>query len=198
MKASIVLNNYIDCQVKQDYVICVDGGYNYCLGKCDCIIGDLDSIGNIPVEVKIIKFDSRKNQTDGELAIRQAISCGYNDLTIYGGIGGRIDHTIGNLGLLPLAYSLNAKAILLSSTLEVFFVKDSLTFETKLDDIVSIFSFDGNAVVSSVSGLSYPLDNLTLEELSTRGVSNYAVKTQVSIVISSGSVFVFHYLAKQE
>ncbi len=43
-----------------------------------------------------------KDESDTELAIRAALARGADALTIVGGLGGRPDHLIANVGLLAL------------------------------------------------------------------------------------------------
>ena len=86
-----------------DYIICADGGVD--IAKTygimpDCVIGDFDStINSNRLDCLYITLPSEKDFTDTEAAINHAIELGIRDITVYGGIGGRLDHTLGNVGL---------------------------------------------------------------------------------------------------
>lgn len=89
-----------------DY-IGVDRGAMYCLENnisMLCALGDFDSLSKeqfdtLKNETKLVCLPCRKNETDGEYAIRYAHSLGYDEIDVYGVTGGRLDHflTIFNL-----------------------------------------------------------------------------------------------------
>lgn len=64
----------------------------------DCVIGDFDSTINTTDLIAFISHYRlrRSDFTDTEAAINHAIELGIRDITVYGGIGGRLDHTFGN------------------------------------------------------------------------------------------------------
>ena len=65
------------------------------------LLGDLDSIqSRIPKELPLKTFPPEKDYTDLELAIHTAIEKKASHVEIWGGIGGRLDHTVANLQLL--------------------------------------------------------------------------------------------------
>ena len=54
MTTAIILNGKcLDFEVKDDYIICADGGYRLLGKKPDCVIGDFDSLAEIPKDVKV-------------------------------------------------------------------------------------------------------------------------------------------------
>jgi thiamine pyrophosphokinase len=65
--------------VSNDYIICVDGGTRHLSGlgvKPDIIIGDLDSSGELPDGVEVLKFKSEKDETDTMLAVMHGLNLG--------------------------------------------------------------------------------------------------------------------------
>ena len=89
-----------------DIIICADGGTIHAkhLGVTpDYIIGDFDSIHSDILnhykqkkEVAIIE-DHDQEKTDLELAINLAETLDPKEISIYGALGRRIDHTLANL-----------------------------------------------------------------------------------------------------
>ena len=86
-------------------MVSIDGGYDYCLSHNivpDIIMGDFDSseneMGDIRIPVK--SFPPEKDYTDMALAAKEAIITGCDTILIYGGTGGRPDHTLANIQLL--------------------------------------------------------------------------------------------------
>jgi thiamine pyrophosphokinase len=89
-------------------LIGVDGGINYCdkLGLTPhWIIGDFDSVDPDILkkfqDSEALTLPRAKDETDLEAAINRAIKIdSHAQMVIFGGLGGRIDHTLGNLYLL--------------------------------------------------------------------------------------------------
>ena len=65
----------------------------------DLIVGDFDSLGYVPREKRVSRYPEHKDQSDMELAMEKAVNFRHDTLFIYGGIGGRLDHTLANLQL---------------------------------------------------------------------------------------------------
>ena len=82
------------------FVIAADAGIEK-LNKAgivpDLIIGDFDSLGARPSGENVRIFPVEKDDTDTMLCLKHAIGQGANDVTILGGIGGRLDHTFANI-----------------------------------------------------------------------------------------------------
>lgn len=89
----------------QILTIAVDGGANHLadLGlEPQVVAGDNDSLrpGLFPLAQRE-QYPQRKNFSDGEAALRYALSRCSGRIYIFGGLGGRLDHHLANL-LLPL------------------------------------------------------------------------------------------------
>lgn len=194
MKTAIILNSKPNCHISEHDVICADGGYKYAKGKnVLALVGDFDSLTSIPKNVNVIRHPIEKNMTDGEIAISYAVEQGFDDLVIYGATGGRLDHVLGNISLLSLAYSLGAQAKILSRGFSIYYTKEKLVFNAQKNQLVSVFAYGGDAVVKYQKGLHYPMDMLTLKSFCTRGISNIAVEEKVEISVESGEVIIFHF-----
>ena len=93
---------------KEDLVIAADGGYTHLqeLGiRTDLLIGDMDSLsGAVPEGVRVLPFKPEKNDTDMALSAAYALTEGFQRIRIYGGSGGRFDHTLANLQLYNSGY----------------------------------------------------------------------------------------------
>lgn len=197
MKTAILLNSDEIGAVAEKDVICADGGYRYSEGKnVLAVVGDFDSVPALPEGVKVVRYPEHKDMTDGEIAVRYAVSEGYGELNIYGATGGRLDHVLGNLSLLGLAGSLGAKAKITAPGFTVYFTDKTLSFAAKKGQIVSVFAYGGDAVVEYQKGMSYPMDMLRLVSFNTRGISNIAVGNGVEIKVASGKILVFHFDAE--
>jgi thiamine pyrophosphokinase len=92
----------------------------------DLLIGDFDSIDRELLTffrergVKITEFPPEKDWTDLELAVQTVINLNVQEILIYGAIGDRLDHTLGNLSLLHQVMLSGAKAIIVGLKERVF------------------------------------------------------------------------------
>jgi len=97
----------IRCPAPEDTVIAADGGWRICREEGivpDLLLGDFDSLHTVPDFGHIRRVPVEKDDTDMMLAIKEGLARGETDFRLYGGVGGRTDHTIANLqGLLYLA-----------------------------------------------------------------------------------------------
>ena len=56
----------------------------------DLIVGDFDSLGEIPSGENVVYHKPEKDDTDMLLAVREALNRGARTIIIYGGLGGRL------------------------------------------------------------------------------------------------------------
>jgi thiamine pyrophosphokinase len=195
MDIAIVLNGpNLDLEVAEPYIICADGGYNLLKGEKtpDIIIGDMDSIGELPENIRTRIVPKQKDFTDGEFAIRLACETkGVQTIKIYGAFGGRPDHQLANLGLLRIAKSQNKKAIIVAKGITVSFETSFVEYETDRGDIISVISSGGDAILDGGKGLFYEIKDLHLNSFDSRGISNIATDNKISFSIKKGEIYLF-------
>ena len=64
---------------EDDLVIAADGGYDHLIKfgiRCDILLGDLDSIREVPKKIETVTFPVRKDETDSFLAYREGVRRG--------------------------------------------------------------------------------------------------------------------------
>lgn len=195
MEIAIILNSGVPVtrKIDADKVICTDGGYLLSPVRPDYLVGDLDSLGEPPEGIPLLKHDSHKNFTDGESAVYFAKELGADSVTLYGVTGGRCDHFLGNLAVMALAMKLGMRVRSYDSDAEIYGVSAELdpefSIELKKGETFSILPHGGAATVTEAKGTEYPLDDLTLTPTDTRGVSNLAVADRVSFRVTRGRAF---------
>lgn len=191
-----------DNRIANAFVICADAGYDKAKQESispDILMGDFDSLETeLPGDIKTFTFPARKDYTDTGLALKYALDNGYKNVTIVGGIGGRLDHTIANIQDIAGFYKkgLNITIMDLRNALTVLgpgeyslqdrtqrYVKsvseDSIrAFQS--DEYFSVFAYTEKAVVS-IRGAAYPLDHHTIINTYPLGVSN---KTEGSTILT--------------
>lgn len=175
-------------------LICTDGAANWLLENQitpDVIIGDLDSIsegvrGGLSPEV-IHHVGSQQN-TDLEKALEYALDEGYDAATIIAATGKREDMTLANLYLVAkYAEKIHIQLLTNYSTIEA--ITDEYSSTAELGEKISLLPV-GTVEGVTTTGLEYPLVNEDLE-LGTRGVSNRANTSQISISVKSGTLLIF-------
>ena len=81
------------------FVIAADQGLRY-LEEAgitpDLIVGDFDSLGIVPQGANVVRHPVEKDDTDMMLAVKTGLARGYRTFVLYGGLGGRLDHTYAN------------------------------------------------------------------------------------------------------
>ena len=201
-ESSFSLSNYIISRVNlllnsscSPFIICADGGYANLKDTGivpDLIIGDFDSYSKeLPEDIPIVKLPVEKDDTDTGMCIRYALNHGMNDITIIGGIGGRLDHTIANIQLMAGACENGAAIKMLSPCNEAYIVKnDSLTVARKEGFSLSVFSLTEHSYGVSLSGLYYPLDNTVLTSHFPLGVSNSFTDDEAVVTVKDGMLLV--------
>lgn len=195
---------------QEDFIICADGGLdliNDYKVTPDVVIGDFDSSAKNEKEIlnlygnetEIIKVKSEKDETDTLLCIKHAISLGYDNVVLLGGLGGRFDHTIGNLQGLSyfLDESLGKKEIVLvdRDNFVTIIKNSSLLLNKSMFPMwskirFSIFSWNEKCSGIDIEGAKYPLKNATLSNSFPIGVSNEFDKDSVVITCKSGKLLV--------
>ena len=195
MNVAVVLNGpKINIDIKEEYIICADGGYNSLQQGIipSIILGDMDSIGKIPPGIENIIIPKVKDYTDGEFAIRYASRVkGVENIYIYGALGGRIDRILANLGLLKIASSLGKKAYILDKDTIVTYENKVVKYDVKKGDIISIFADGNKARLINGQGLFYKIDDLELTPFESVGISNIATLNYIKFEVLQGAVYLF-------
>lgn len=195
MDVAVVLNGpKLDINIKEKYIICADGGYNSLPQGIipSIILGDMDSIGEIPPGIENIVIPKVKDYTDGEFAIRYAARLqGVEKIYIYGALGGRADHILANIGLLKIAYSLGKKAFIVDKETLITYENKDVNYEVSKGDIISILADELGVRLNKGEGLFYKLNDLELNPFESRGISNIAICTTIKFEVTSGGVYLF-------
>ena len=204
MKICIVLNgeikNYkktkeIIQQGNYNYIIGADGGCNH-LYKMD-IIGDLDSINKELISfykeknVVFKKYPSHKDETDSEICIYLAKKLNGTNVDFIGTLGGRIDHTLANIGLMNYVKNMDMNPRILTSEEEILIARnEEITLKGNKGDTVSILSIDGVAKGVTLENMEYPLENGNIGYLSSLGISNVMLENKCNIKIENGCILI--------
>ena len=157
----------------------------------DLIVGDFDSLGEVPSVGSIIAHRPEKDDTDMLLAVREALERKAEQIVIFGGMGGRPDHEYANLQTLAYIANHSAKGYLVGRGSICTIIKDDkLTFDGDAKGIISVFCIGDKAEGVDLTGLKYPLKNHTLTCYYPLGVSNEFTGVPAAISVRSGMLLV--------
>ena len=187
---------------EEDLVIAADGGYVYCkmLGIVpDIILGDLDSVEEEDAREiaeiykqdpeRVVLLPSEKDDTDTLAAIRVGLSEGCKQFLIYGGQGGRLEHTIANIQCLKFLKEQGAVGYLMDGTGMVLVAQnETVRFKKEMEGYLSLFAMDAKAEGVTIRNMKYELDNAFITNSFPVGVSNEFIGEEGEITVKEGTV----------
>ena len=179
-------------------IIAVDSGIEHLLNLSlnpNTLIGDLDSISKKSLDevkkngVKILAFNSNKDQTDFELALNYLEEAEKSKVYIIGGESGEIDHLISIFLLIPsksffenIIWLYGDKRIIFRQKLELNIKKLTKFSVIPLTDLTNL----------SIDGAEWNLDNKDIQFGETLTLRNNTNEEQLNIRCDKG-VFALIY-----
>lgn len=184
---------------EKDFVIALDGGLLVC-EKCgivpDMIVGDFDSLpeekkeclDQYPEEI-LYRLPREKDDTDTLAAIKLAIGRGFREFVIYGGLGGRLSHTIANIQCLMYLKERSINGVLVGKDTKAFLLRnETCILDEKESGYVSIFAYSPRAEGISLKNLKYELEDACLTDSFPLGISNEFVGKSAEITVKEGTL----------
>ena len=179
---------------ENDIVIAADGGYDILkrIGvEADILLGDFDSISQIPSHKNMIEHPAEKDDTDTHLAYKFGWEKGYRNFVIFGGIGGRIDHTIANLQTIAnIAHEGGQGFLVGNDTVITSICNSQICFSNEFQGNISVFAQGGIAENVSISGLKYCVDSVCLKPDIPLGVSNEFIGKRAEVSVKNGTLLI--------
>ena len=201
----LILLSYMECVTPDmaqdlaetaDYIIAADGGQNRAREfglQPDCVIGDFDSTTlDEDFDCIYITYPAEKDLTDTEAALTHALEKGCRNVILLGGMGGRLDHTMGNIGLLDKYYSSFDHMEFIDGKNRMELLKDSGR-SLKRDARYKYFglvSLNAEASGIDIRGAKYELTGASLERASSLGVSYEFKEDTVEICVQDGILLI--------
>lgn len=177
-----------------DPVIAADRGYAHAasLGiNPDVVVGDFDSLGSVPDAGELIRLNVRKDDTDLDHAVGVALERGWDDIVVYGAVGGKLDHTLGNIAVAERAALAGAKILFIGEDSSFTVIRNtSFTLPARDSGRISVLSLDAESRGVHIAGLSYEADGVALRRASTVGVSNAFVGKPSRIAVEDGTLLI--------
>ena len=184
-----------------DLIIAADGGTHLCLARNvspHVVVGDMDSLApEILADLKskgveIKAYPPRKDETDLELALKEALDRNATEIIILGALGKRWDMTLANVLVLTSSILQGIKTRILDGRQEITCLGggQKAVFNGRPGDVLSLSPLQDSADGITLKGLEYPLKNATLPLGSTRGISNVFTGETAEIELKTGCLLV--------
>lgn len=161
------------------------------------IMGDFDSVDTTLLEEyrhksEIMNFPPEKDYTDSHLAIWEAIKRGMKEICIMGATGTRIDHLLGNIGLLNLGLDADVDMEIVDSWNRIRMINREymLQKDQQFGRYISLIPFDACVQGITLTGFKYPMVNGCLQREVSMGISNELVEEQGEITIQKGRLLI--------
>jgi len=178
-----------------DFVIAADGGYLHLQQagiQPNLLVGDFDSLEQEPDFENRIRLPKEKDDTDMVFAVRQGYDLGFRHFVIYGGLGGRLDHTMANIQTLAYLSQLGASGFLVGEgRVLTALTNGRMEFGREMKGIISIFCHGDEALGVDLYGLKYPLRKAVLKATMPLGVSNEFIGTESSVSVEKGTLILY-------
>lgn len=189
------INDYNDIKTiigTNENIYGADGGglhiYNLNL-KPKLLLGDFDSLSSeiyekFAKECQIKNYPPNKDYSDGELLIKTLYD-DYDELIIFGALGGRYDHSFFNAFLLE-AYP---KCRIINNKEELFFINSSYKFLNSKGKTVSFLPLDRENCISLID-FEYELDKKDVKRGESLTLSNIISKNDAEAIVHHGAFLV--------
>ena len=179
-----------------DFVICADNSFPNAIAegiKPNLIIGDFDTGAPIsfPEGVEIMRFPVEKDDADTMLCVKEAARRGFSEITVAGGLSGRLDHTFANIQMLAYGISHRINITVTDGANTAFMLSPGkMSIPEKAGFSLSVFSYGAKASGISLRGVKYPIENGELTNLFPLGLSNEITAEEAEISFVEGLLLI--------
>lgn len=194
-----LLNSLVN---QYNLIVAADGGIDYAL-KAGIIpevaLGDMDSLEDPALlsglkDTEVITVSPEKDETDTELGLALLKDRGVDDITLWGGGGGRLDHL---LAIRALYEGSNPPTEWYTAGERVVLIKDRFLMEGFNGRRISLFPVGSEECRMRSMGLKWPLDSLRWDN-SRFGISNIVTQDEFIIEMVSGRLILIHDLGSED
>ena len=182
------INNYDfirESLQSDDYVIFCDSGLKHLSAlqvKPSLIVGDFDSHENPHLDTETIVLPCEKDDTDTVYAMKEAIKRGFDTFLLIGVVGGRLDHTLGNISMLLYLDSHGCKGTIIDDYSEMEIISSAPAYIEDKYEFFSLLNITGCAKGITIQNAKYPLDDGEITCEYQYGVSNEVFPGKTAIV----------------
>ena len=169
----------------EDFFVFCDSGLKHMdrLGvRPSLIVGDFDSHENPHLEAETIVLPREKDDTDTVYGVKEALKRGFDTFLLIGVVGGRLDHTLGNVSILLYLDAIGKKGVIVDDYSEMEIVSSSPVSISDRYAYFSLLNVSGRAKGVTIQNAKYPLDNAEITCEYQYGISNEVLPGRTAIV----------------
>lgn len=173
------------CLSEDDFFVFCDSGLKHLealSGRADLIVGDFDSHENPHLDTETIVLPCEKDDTDTVYAVKEAVKRGFREFLLLGVVGGRLDHTLGNVSILLYLESVGCHGTIIDDYSEMEIVSGETA---RIEDRYAFFSLlniTGQAEGVTIKNAKYPLSDASITCEYQYGISNEPLPGKVAEV----------------
>ena len=193
-----LLRSYLE---KVDFIIAADRGseclYNYGIIP-DLLLGDFDSVkkeilDDVKLQIKeVLEFPPEKDYTDTEIAIIEAIKRGAKKIYLFGAIGSRMDHTLGNIGLILTTKKRGATLEIIDDNNRLYLGEKKMKLLGEYGENISFHALCDTVKSFKIRGAKYNLEPYDISLLYPRAICNEFVDAPIEISYEEGELLILH------
>ena len=153
------------------------------------LVGDMDSISDVPSGVETFRVPSVKDDADGQLAVNEAIARGATRVTLVGQLSGRADHTLSALYMLDALRLRSVEAEMVDDRNRVRVIcGETVILRRRGYRYFGVISL--GETIYSAHGCFYEADRAALSRTNpTLGISNEITAETAEIEVSGDPAF---------
>ena len=162
----------------------------------DYVVGDFDSINEKYKDkinsFNIVKFPKEKDYTDSEIALKRAFRLDAHEIIMLGMTGKRVDHMLGNLGLLDISLRRGVNAYIIDDLNKIFLKDKNFSLEGNKGDIVSFYAYSSVVKNLNIRNAKYELENYDLDPFEGLCNSNEFLLGDMQVSFDFGKLLVIY------
>ncbi len=190
----------LEKEITEDaFLIGADSGAN-CLYDYnilpDSLVGDFDSVSEKALEYfkknncSLDIYPAEKDFTDTEIAVNKALSMNPKEIIFLGCTGNRVDHLLGNIGMLKICLENGVNACIKDEKNNIRLIDVSTSINGVVGEIFSVQSYGDEIVGLTIEGAKYPLKDYNLKIGQSITISNEFAESQVQLKFRSGILMI--------
>lgn len=194
---TIVKENITERPSACDLVVAADAGYETALllGVTPSVaVGDFDTLGECAFspDTEVIRLPAEKDVSDTQAAVDVALEKGADEIIIVGGLDGRLDHTMANLGVMSALTQKGIPTVITDGRNRVRYLENSSALVAKCGyKYLSLVCLGKRARGVSLKGVKYPLEKATLlSDFPSLSISNEIVENLALVSVKRGKMFI--------
>lgn len=193
----VIKENITERPDKDALVISADAGYLLAceLGVIPTLaVGDFDTLGkyDFSEQTEVIRLPAEKDVSDTQAAVDIALERGAQEIIIIGGLDGRLDHTLANIGIVEDLTKKGIPALITDGRNRVRYLKNSSMLVVMGGfKYLSLVCLGKKASGVTLKGVKYPLNNAVLVHSEpSLSISNEIVDNCALVSVKRGEFYV--------